>query len=83
MSSVTRTTTGRYTFTMTNALPNNQYSVVTSQGLDTSSGTSIIPIIFYSGGVTTPTTTSFDVTFVAPSTGGAFDPAVVGLVVND
>lgn len=81
-SSVTRNSTGRYTFTMTNALANANYSVVTTQGLDPTNGTNIIPILFWNGADATPTTSSFVVQFVAPTTGGAFDPKVCGLVVN-
>jgi hypothetical protein len=83
MSSVTRTAAGTYTFSMTNALANANYSVVTSQGLDTSNGTSIIPILFWNGADAVPTTSSFVVRFVAPSTGAAYDPKVCGLVVNN
>lgn len=83
LSSVTRTATGRYTFTMTNAVANANYSVVTSQGLDSTAGTPVIPVLFRgASGDVTPTTTAFIVSFVAPSTGGLFDPAVAGLVVN-
>jgi hypothetical protein len=82
ISSVTRTAQGRYTFTMTTALANANYSVVTSQGLDPTNGTGIYPILFWNGADATPTTSSFVVQFAAPSTGGAFDPKVCGLVVN-
>ncbi len=81
LNSVVRTAAGRFTFTFTNALANANYAVVTSQGLDPTNGTPIISTIFYSGGVTTPTTSSFNVSFFAPTTGGAFDPAVASLVV--
>jgi hypothetical protein len=83
MSSVTRNSTGRYTFVMTTALANANYSVVTSQGLDPTNGTTIMPILFWNGADATPTTTTFAVQFVAPTTGGVFDPKVCGLVVND
>lgn len=83
LSSVTRNAAGRYTFTFSTNMANANYSVVTSQGLDPTGGTGIYPIIFYGvSGVTTPTTSSFNVAFAAPTTGGAFDPAVCGLVVN-
>ena len=82
-SSVTRNAAGRYTFTFSTNMANANYSVVTSQGLDPTGGTGIYPILFYGvSGVTTPTTSSFNVAFAAPTTGGAFDPAVCGLVVN-
>jgi hypothetical protein len=83
LSSVSRSQAGVYVFSFTTNLPDANYSVVTSQGLDTSSGTSMIPILFRNAsGNLTPTTSSFSVVFVAPSTGTAYDPIVVGLVVN-
>jgi hypothetical protein len=84
-TSVTRGSQGYYIFTMTNALADANYSVVTSQGIDTTGGTSIMPVLFRngSGANTTPTTTSFTVAFIAPSTGALYDPIVTGLVVND
>lgn len=83
MSSVTRTAQGQFTFVMTTAVSNANYSVVTSAGLDSSNGTSIIPILFWNGADVTPTTTTFVVRYIAPSSGVAYDPKVVGLVVND
>lgn len=83
MSSVTRNSQGNYTFAMTTALANANYSVVTSQGLDPTNGTPLIPTLFWNGADATPTTTTFVVKFVAPSSGTAYDPKVCGLVVND
>ena len=82
-SSITRTSQGICVFTFTTNLPDANYSVVTSQGLDPSQGTPVIPVLFRNtSGNITPTTSSFTVAFVAPSTGGLYDPAVTGLVVN-
>ena len=83
MSSVTRNSQGIFTFVMTNALANANYSVVTSQGLDPTNGTVINSILFWNGADVTPTTTTFVVKFVAPTNGVAYDPKVCGLVVND
>lgn len=83
MSSVTRNSQGNYTFVMTNALANANYSVVTSQGLDPTNGTVITPTLFWNGSDVTPTTTTFVVKFVAPSNGVGYDPKVCGLVVNN
>jgi hypothetical protein len=82
-SSVTRNSTGIYTFTMTTALSDANYSVVTSQGLSPDNSTVITPTLFWNGSDQAPTTSSFIVKFVAPSTGVGTDPKVCGLVVND
>ena len=83
MSSVTRNSAGQYTFTMTTALVNANYSVVTTPGLDPTNGTTITPVLFWTGSAdATPTTTSFQIRFAATTTGGAFDPKVCGVVVN-
>jgi hypothetical protein len=82
MGSVTRTAQGTYTFAFTTNMPDANYSVVTSQGLEITNGTSIMPVLFWNGADATPTTSSFVVRFIAPSNGVAYDPKVVGLVVN-
>ena len=83
ISSITRNSTGTYTFTFTTNLPNADYAIATAQGLTPDNGTNIIPILNWNGSSdTAPTTSAFLVRFVAPTTGGAFDPKVVGLIVN-
>lgn len=82
LSSVTRTAQGTYTFSFSTAMTNANYSVVTSQGLEITNGTSIMPILFWNGSDATPTTSAFVVRFIAPSNGVAYDPKVVGLVVH-
>ena len=83
ISSVTRNSTGLYTFTFTTALPDANYAIATAQGLTPDNGTNIIPILEWNGSTDVPsTTTTFICRFVAPTTGGVFDPKVVGLIVN-
>lgn len=83
MSSVTRNSQGNFTFVMTNALANANYSVVSTQAIEVTNGTSLMPMLFWNGSDVTPTTTTFVIRTIAPSTGAAYDPKVCCVVVNN
>jgi hypothetical protein len=82
ISSVTRNSSGKYTYVFTTNMVDANYSVVPTSGIEITNGTSIIPIIFFNSADVTPTTSTFAVMYVAPSTGGVYDPKVVCLTVN-
>jgi hypothetical protein len=83
ISSVSRTVAGRFLFTFSTAMSNINYSVTGSSGLDPTSGTTTFPVIFTnSGGTLAPTTSTFGVCFLAPTTGVVYDPVYASIAVN-
>jgi hypothetical protein len=78
ISSVTRDATGQYTFALTTAMPNANYSVVPSSGgIDTTVATNVASLLFSistSPYISLPTTSSFVVAYTAANLTTRYDP---------
>ena len=85
MSSVTRDSTGNYTFALTTAMPNANYSVVPAMGgIDVAGGqyTASIPFgIAASPFYALPTTTTFNVAYTAANLSTRADPLTTSVAV--
>jgi hypothetical protein len=83
IGSVTRSAAGRFLFTFTTNMPSASYSVSGLSGLDPTSGTTTFPCPFTNAsGTLQPTASTFGVCFIAPTTGGVFDPVLASIVVH-
>ena len=78
VSSVTRISTGYYTITMTNALPNANYAIAGSSRETVTNG---VGIIVLTGDLFTPTTTSFRIQVIGSTTFGLIDSLYNSVIV--